>query len=400
MTDPKDISGDAKEAKTEQAFENYDLKAEAPEARKPSIRFAFEFQALLEKFIPADKEALALRKQSRIAGIAAVVLVLAALLLASLGPLIAGEHAPAGGDHAVVEAGYAATHAVAEGDHGSPGLNVHAIIGLIAAVMGLAGTLLGLSGMRRSASRRKWLHARLTTETLRLFHFHYMAARLPELASIGTDAAKQKAYLDDRAAAMARLQERVLNDPEKELQRIVARDGETAFEAITPMMSSEGGEITQPAADAFAAWRVLRVDWQGGYCAAKLEHRHKGRTTTKQLEEIFAGLGWFCVGAIILIHIGHFVGMLAQMQLAILEVAVIWIALIALAGRAMEDGFQPQREIERYEQYRANVRVATERFDAATTFSAKLDAIRSFERSSLEEMRVFLRTHARARFLL
>ena len=66
----------------------------------------------------------------------------------------------------------------------------------------------------------------------------------------------------------------------------------------------------------------------------------------------------------------------------------------------MEDGFQPQREIERYEQYRANVRVTEERFAAARTYAAKLEVMRAFERSSLEEMRVFLRTHAKARFLL
>ncbi len=393
MTDPTGKSGDTEDTKTEQAFENYDLKAEAPEARKPAIRFAFEFPALLDKFIPADKEALALRKQSRIAGIFAVALVLGALLLASLGPLIAGDHAPAASEHVDPPA-------LADASHGEGGLGVHAIVGLIAAVMGLGGTILGLSGLRRSASRRKWLHARLTTETLRLFHFHYMAAKLPELVNIGADEARRKAYLDDRAAALVRLDELVLKDPEKELQRILKRGQETTFETLTPMMPSTGQEITPTASEIFAAWRVLRVDWQGGYCDAKLEHRHKGRMTTKQLEEIFTGLGWFCVGAIILIHIGHFVGMLAQAQLAILEVAVIWIALIALAGRAMEDGFQPQREIERYEQYRANVRVATERFEAATTFPAKLDAIRSFERTSLEEMRVFLRTHARARFLL
>jgi hypothetical protein len=166
------------------------------------------------------------------------------------------------------------------------------------------------------------------------------------------------------------------------------------------MMPEERSEFPPGADDFFAAWRVLRLDWQNNFCEAKLKHRREGKVTTKQLEEIFLGIGWFCVGAIILIHIGHFIGVIAQVSSSLLEVAVIWIALIALAGRAMEDGFQPQREIERYEQYRANVRVATERFETARTFAAKVEVMRAFERSSLEEMRVFLRTHARARFLL
>lgn len=418
MTKSIDESDDTSDAKTEQAFANYDLKAEAPEARKPTVRFAFEFPTLLEMFIPADKEALESRRISRMAGITAVALVLSAMLLASFGPILSSaDHAAPVADHAAEPAGHGApvshvpadghaapsaeahTSAAAEASHGD-GLNTHAILGTVAALLGLGGTVLGITGMRRSASRRKWLRARLTTETLRLFHFHYIAARLPEIVAVAGDAAKREQYLADRAAALEQLKAQVLTDPELELRRIMNRKDETRFETITPMMVEEGVEIPQTAADAFDVWRVLRVNWQAGYCDAKLERRHKGRFTIKQMDELFVGLGWFCVGAIILIHIGHFVGMLASAQSAWLEAAVIWTALVALAGRAMEDGFQPQREIERYEQYRANVRVTEERFEAARTYAAKLEVLRAFERSSLEEMRVFLRTHAKARFLL
>lgn len=413
MTKPIDESNDTEDSKTETAFENYDLKAEAPEARKPTVRFAFEFPELLEMFRPADREALESRATSRVTGIIAVVLVFSALLLATLGPILAGgghaptpDHSVAADSHFPVDshAPAADVHAVAADEgHATGGVNIHLVLGLIAAALGLAGTVLGLSGIRKSASRRKWLRARLTTETLRLYHFHHIAARLPEIVAINGDEAGIKRYLAERAAAFERLKAQVLSDPEAEMHRIMARKDETRFEAITPMLPTvEGGEIPQVATDAFDVWRVLRVNWQAGYCDAKLEHRHKGRTTTKQLEEIFLGLGWFCVAAIILIHVAYFIGAVAQTQdqLPLLEAAVIWIALLALAGRALEDGFQPQREIERYEQYRANVRVARERFEAASTFAAKLEAMRAFERTSLEEMRVFLRTHSRARFLL
>lgn len=415
MTKSIDESENTDDVETEQAFANYDLRAEAPEARKPTVRFAFEFQTLLEMFIPADVEALESRRISRVAGITAVAFVLSAMLLASLGPILssAGHASAPAAAHGAPVSGHAPpadTHAAPAADAHAPagdaaashdeGLNVHAILGTIAALLGLTGTVLGITGMRRSASRRKWLRARLTTETLRLFHFHYIVARLPEIVAVAGDAARRERYLADRAAALEQLKVKVLADPEIELRRIMNRKDETPFETITPMMVEEGVETPQAAADAFDVWRVLRVNWQAGYCDAKLERRHKGRFTIKQMDELFVGLGWFCVGAIILIHIGHFVGMLASAQSAWLEAAVIWTALVALAGRAMEDGFQPQREIERYEQYRANVRVTEERFAAARTYAAKLEVMRAFERSSLEEMRVFLRTHAKARFLL
>jgi hypothetical protein len=237
---------------------------------------------------------------------------------------------------------------------------------------------------------------------LRLYHFHHIAARLPEIVDIGADEARRKKYIEERRAGFEELKTKVLADPEAELQRIMAREGETRFDSITPAQPATGVEIAPVAQDVFDVWQVLRINWQAGFCEAKLGHRHKGRVTTRQLEEVFMRLGWFCVGAIILIHIVYFVGVLglSKGQLTLLEGAVIWIALIALGGRALEDGYRSQAEVERYEQYRANVRVAQERLDEARTFPAKLEAIRAFERVSLEEMRVFLRTHARARFLL
>jgi hypothetical protein len=74
--------------------------------------------------------------------------------------------------------------------------------------------------------------------------------------------------------------------------------------------------------------------------------------------------------------------------------------MVALAARALEDGLKPQREVERYEQYRASVRVARVRFDAALDMQTRLEVMRAFEQTSMEEMRVFLRTYAKARYLL
>jgi hypothetical protein len=377
------------ETKSDNAFENYDLKAEAPEARKPAVRFAFEFPALLDRFRPEDALALSSRRQSRIFGFVAVSLVLFALLLASTGPLLTTPgHEPAADSHG-------------EG----LGLNLHTILGLIAAVLGLGGTALGIMGARKSSARRKWLHARLRTETLRLFHFHFIAARLPQIVEIGEDPAKQAAYRTERSAALAELERRVLTDAEAELQRIIDRGEETTFPSITPMMQvSDDAPNPANASDIFAAWRALRLDWQAGYCEAKLAHRRKDTITPRRLEEVFAWWGLGCVTIIIVVHLAHFLATLMGRQfplgVGVLEVVVIWVALIALAGRALEDGFAPQREVERYEQYRANVRVAAERFDGARSFAQRLDAMRAFERTSLEEMRVFMRTHARARFLL
>ena len=66
------------------AYANYDLRAADPVAQKPSIRFAFEFPELLEKFVPADKAALAARGRSRILGMFAIFLFVTYYLQESL----------------------------------------------------------------------------------------------------------------------------------------------------------------------------------------------------------------------------------------------------------------------------------------------------------------------------
>ena len=81
-------------------------------------------------------------------------------------------------------------------------------------------------------------------------------------------------------------------------------------------------------------------------------------------------------------------------------VFIIWLALAALAIRAIEQGLQPEREIERYRQYRSGVRAILERYDEATSQNAKINIMREMERLSFDEMRNFLITNERSRFVL
>lgn len=369
---PKSHGGHGKIVASENAFENYDLKGVAPGARDPLVQFAFDFPELLAAFRIADRKANMARKSSRRIGMLAVLFVLAALVIASAYPVLG------------------------ELDH-----EAHVILGYVSTVIGLAGAVLGFLGMHKGSARRKWLRARLQTEIMRLFHFHYMAARLPELASVNGDAERQQAYLRRRAEAFAALQKGPLAKPELELKRIEAREQAFGPDDVVPEMASTGQESQNAVNAVFEAWRSLRFDWQLGYCEAKLADKGiKGRLSSKQTETLFAVFAWSCIGVVVTLHLLQLGVDALHLEKQWLEVAVVWTALAALASRALEDGLQPQREVERYEQYRANILVARERLEAAASFAARLEVIRAFERTSLEEMRVFMRTHARARFLL
>jgi hypothetical protein len=361
------------EATVQTALENYDLRAEAPEARLASVRFAFEFPRLLQDFRQADEIANKAKRTSRQMGYLSIALVLAALLIASSAPVRHALHV----DHQTT-----------------------LVLGYLSAGLGLVGGALAFLGMHSSSPRRVWLHHRLKTEMMRLFHFHYMAARLPELARAKDDADKRAGYLAGRDEAYSALLSGPLADSEAELARIAAGKAAHDFTAVSPA-SLTGEEDPNALADAFAAWRALRLSWQLGYAEAKLSHTANARgLSSRQTEHAFSVFAWTCVVAILALHLVQIgVGSDSAHHVWI-EVAVIWAALVALAARALEDGLQPQRDVERYEQYRAKTTVALERFDAADGIVARLEVVRGFERTSLEEMRVFLRTHARSRFML
>lgn len=161
------------------------------------------------------------------------------------------------------------------------------------------------------------------------------------------------------------------------------------------------GPVSPAANDLFAAWLALRIDWQLGYCEAKLAHRAtKHKLSPRQQEHAFSLISWICIAIVMLAHVASAASQLQHAAMSWLETVVIWTALIALAARALEDGLKPQREVERYEQYRAHIMVSRDRFLAAPDIQTKLEVMGNFEQVSLEEMRTFLRTHAQARFLL
>jgi hypothetical protein len=354
-------------------FDNHDLKAEAPEARDESVRFAFEFPELLAKFRADDAKANRAKRNNRRLGYASVFLVLAALFIASSAP---------------------AQHEL----HFSKGTTV--ALGYVAAALGLLGSLLAFAGMHGRSPRRVWLQNRLNTELLRLFHFRFIASRLPEITRIKGDEARKQAYLAERAAAFARLAEGPLADPAAELKRITEGKGAYDFSNMTESRL-EGGEDPAVAEKVFAAWRVLRLDWQLSYTNEMLAHRPRAqRMSILQTERAFARFAWFCVGMIILLHVVQVFGEQLHVPHAWLEVAVVWTALAALGARALEDGLQPQREVERYEQYRAGIKVAKDRLGAGDGLSGDLEIVRTFERTGLEEMWIFMRTHYRSRFML
>jgi hypothetical protein len=79
---------------------------------------------------------------------------------------------------------------------------------------------------------------------------------------------------------------------------------------------------------------------------------------------------------------------------------IIWLALVVLSTRTIEKGLQPEREVERYQQYRSGLLAILERYDRATSQLQRIQMMQEMERLSFDEMRNFLITNEAAHFVM
>ena len=168
------------------------------------------------------------------------------------------------------------------------------------------------------------------------------------------------------------------------------------------------------------AYRQLRINHQLGYANHKLKSDDKifSNMPLRQAEILEnmskAGIAWlFFIHLSVLIVILFTFGILtvgvpldisiphaAPVISDIFSVAIIVIAVVALSARAFQQGLQPEREIERYQQYRSTVQSILEQFDEADTPSRKIRVMRQMERAAFDEMRNFLQTYDRSSFAM
>lgn len=350
-------------------------KAEFPQIfhvlDNPDLRAAFE---------PIDNKAGEAKRRSQHAGFWAVVLAVLSLMGAAAEPVWRGSPWP-----------------------------WPAVLPTATALLGLTAVLLGAFGVLHGRQKDQWLHHRLCTERLRQFQFQAFIWTLPEIARAIADGEPHgvQRFIDNRRKAFIAFTDRLTRHPDARLAAVVAPTGGAElwlYEARdSPPTVPTGFDPDQ----LFRAYRRLRFEEQLSYPEHKLgivsfTLALRGAPLRNQRQTLRA-IWTAAFSALIALHValivGHFAGWL-DVHRPLLHIAVIWTALIALGARTLVEGLGVSREIERYEDYRAAVFDARERFDRAKTAEEKLRAMMDMERISFEEMRTFLRTAREASFVL
>jgi len=157
----------------------------------------------------------------------------------------------------------------------------------------------------------------------------------------------------------------------------------------------------------FDAYRELRILHQLDFANYKLQDDHRVISVMPRRQlVVLSQVVFACIVLLVVMHSGLLAGVLfprlifAAFHSPEAVVVIIWLALTALATRAVEQGLQPEREIERYQQYRSGIRAILERYDEAESQKSKIAIMREMERLAFDEMRNFLITNERSRFVM
>lgn len=291
------------------------------------------------------------------------------------------------------------------------------VLGGISAGLGVLSIVIGLGGVLYSGAKRRWLCNRVMTERLRQFHFQAFVCRWREIAgSLASQEAAQY-YVEQREMWFNRSFAASSGQLDSELTDLLDDESDSQCWLHPLPRLPLPGEQTPDLEELFASYRELPIMHQLHYANYKLRSNQDALSWSPRLQEIiFSYTTLICILAIFGIHLwiafsvlldGHvrtLVPILFKYESGNLgfdvHVGVIWIAIAALAIRALQEGLQPEREIERYRHYRAGVRAIRDRFDEAATAAEKFQVMLEMERASFDEFRNFLRSNNEARFVI
>lgn len=357
-----------------------------------SVTHVLDHEELKSLFRQHDAAALRAKFSSRCWGFASIVLGVIALWGASAEPLLQhlNPHVPGAKEAAA---------------HVDNVWNWPRIIGLASAAMGIFCVLVGPLGLFRGKRKRDWIYNRLMIERIRQFHFQTFACHWPAIEqSLESDQAKTQ-YRKDREQWLARFKQRHLGRLSAVYTELLdegaVADWRLHDQCDLPPKSAEKPKL-EPL---FAAYRELRLVHQIQYANHMLRDEQKWYSTApRTLSGNLTTVAIVATGLLIALHIIIAVilarGDAVPLLLEFIHVGAIWIAIFALGARALEEGFQPTREVERYKAYRSRVTGICDRFDAAQTATEKLELMHEMEHMVHEDLREFTRLAHEAKFII
>jgi hypothetical protein len=363
----------------------------------PRIFFALDHPNLRAEFERVDKNANAAKTRSRSIGCLTLSFAVGSLLTFPLEPLISS----------------------ASGNAISP-INLFRTIAIIGAVSGVLAIIFGNIGLAFGKAKRRWLQMRLKTERMRQWQAQYITAHIADIVrAAGSDAAI-KQFVDTRDLAFKHFQRSFLDQISSEYTKYTRREavghmGQTTLDKasqqafwIDPAWAKAAGRKLPPDPDGIldeilSACEETRLLGQVQYTNYILSS--EGSFWSLPRKQINM-LGNIMFGLVLLAFLSNFLALIVAIwtvasvnQTVVGSFAIIF-AILAVGTRSVEEGLHPQRELARMELYAAQVNAARQQFISSNSPARKVDALKSLEKASTDEMIEFLDANEHARFVL
>lgn len=292
-----------------------------------------------------------------------------------------------------------------------------AVIGLFA---GTAAIFIGNVGVLTGKAKRAWLQNRLVTERLRQWNYQYMIAHAADLARAAESEEGKAGWLRQREIAYGRLQTSFIDQIDAEYSSYIAINPATPYDVLLnddmpgppvwlepswkKKIAQVGTVPDSPAVEQLLdAYYRLRILGQLQYNRHKLEEEGKfwvhPRVQARRLK--FLSSSTIVIGlasnALALTFI--LAGVTGLFPIAAGVLAVLSL-LSSVCIKAVEEGLQPEREIQRTVDYQRRVEAVEKTFATSGDVGERLRAAIHLEETSFLEMVDFLYTNARARFVV
>lgn len=351
-----------------------DTDREAAQQEFPAIFFALDHQALRDALIPFDQRANKSKKNSKRWGVWAIFLLLLSLLVASSEPLFLNI----------------------------PDFQLK-LLAAIASITITISVIIGVFGINYRRRKMRWLADRLATEQLRQTHFNFYISSFEDILKGGSDSQAAASFMERRQANLEHFQSTFLNHIDENLHRILSEgefERDDKWIKAPEFPPSHDNVIDQY----FSAYERLRFIPQLNYCNHVLrESKSFWRPSTARQSQLLGTFSVYGILGVVLFQQTVLLGIItdiAWMKSSVIHVLTAWAALLSLFARTYQEGFQPQREIERMRQYRLALRRIYGQFRNADSIDGKIDAMREMENMSYEEMLLFLKSNYEAEFIM
>ncbi len=245
------------------------------------------------------------------------------------------------------------------------------------------------------------------TERLRQWHFQLLARRGQQIEASCKDANEVANFEKERAHWLDDFLIAHEGQLETQLEKLTSEAGhaETWLHKPANGYSNDSASLEQ----VFQAYKRLRFDHQRDYAIYKLRTSRDApfwqflKWPAKLQMAALSGAATVCfacaLGCSAVLVWGYTFGIATNVELYVRTWAVA-VAVVGAALRTLQDGLAPDKEIERYKDYRGRTSQLCDRFEHTIDPKERLRLMEELEIASGDEMRGFLRTHHNAKFVL